>query len=170
MLTAVWSIARRFPNVGDLPDTFMQMLYLMRHGKSSWDTPGLTDRERPLLPKGIERTEKRARELRDNGVELDAIWTSDAVRAAQTAEIVRNVLGLQPENVFVEPMIYDADHVNDLRRVVLSIPDEFETVLLVGHNPLITELARLLTRNPLDEMKTSQIVAVEMTERNQSTG
>jgi len=140
----------------------MKTLYLMRHGKSSWDFPGLTDRERPLLDKGIERTEKRARELKETGVKLEAIWTSDAVRAMQTAEIVRNIFDLPEESVFVEPLIYDAEHVNDLRRVVLSVPDEFETMLLVGHNPLITELARIFTRNLLDEMSTSQIVAAEM--------
>ena len=134
----------------------------MRHGKSSWDFPGLTDRERPLLDKGIERTEKRARELKETGVKLDAIWTSDAVRARQTAEIVRQVFELPEESVFVEPIIYDAEHVNDLRQGVRSIPNELETVLLVGHNPLISEFARLFTRNLLDEMSTSQIVAVEM--------
>ena len=138
----------------------MKTLYLMRHGKSSWDVPGLTDRERPLLPKGVERSEKRARELQESGAQLDAVWTSDAVRARQTAEIVQNVFELSEENVFVEPMIYDADHVNDLRQVVRSIPDEFEAVLLVGHNPLISELARFFAHCLLDEMKTSQIVEV----------
>ena len=138
----------------------MKMLYLMRHGKSSWEVPGLPDRERPLLPQGIERSEKRARQLKESGVKLDAVWTSDAVRAVQTAEIVRNVFDLATENVFVEPTIYDAEHVNDLRRIVRSIPDAFETVLLVGHNPLLTEFAQLFTRDLLDEMKTSQIIGI----------
>jgi len=136
------------------------IVYLMRHGKSSWEVPGLPDRERPLLPQGIERTEKRARQLRERGVQLDAVWTSDAVRAAQTAEIVRNVFDLAKGRVFVEPVIYDAEHVNDLRRIVRSIPDEFETVLLVGHNPVLTEFAQRFTYDLLDEMKTSQIIEV----------
>ena len=138
----------------------MKTLYLMRHGKSSWEIPGLVDRERPLLDVGIERTERRAQELKASGVRLDAIWTSDAVRAVQTTEIVRKVFGLKTENVFVDPAIYDAEHVNDFRRIVLAIPNDFETVLLVGHNPLLTEFAQLFTRDRIDEMKTSQIVGL----------
>ena len=113
------------------------------------------------MDKGVLRAEERARELRESGATLDAVWTSDAVRARQTAEIVRKVFGLRPEDIFVEPAIYDASHVNDFYRVVRSIPDEFGTVLLVGHNPLISEFARLFTRYRLDEMKTSQIFHVD---------
>ena len=136
-------------------------LYLMRHGKSSWEIPGLTDRERSLLGKGIERSERKARELRNSGAWLDAIWTSDAVRAKQTAEIVRKVFGLATENIVVDPAIYDAEDADELRRVVLSIPDDLKSVLLVGHNPVLTELAQLFSAEPIDEMKTAQIVEVK---------
>ncbi len=139
----------------------MKSLYLMRHGKSSWEIAGLVDRERPLLEKGIDRTERRAKELKKSGVRLDAIWTSDAVRAVQTAEIVRKEFGLEKESVFVDPLIYDADRADELRKVVRSFPDDFESILLVGHNPLITEFAQLFFRDLLDDMKTSQVVAVE---------
>ena len=138
----------------------MKVLYLMRHAKSSWETPHLSDRQRPLLDKGVVRAEEQAKELKESGAKLDSIWTSDAVRATQTAEIVRKVLDLDEEAVFVEPAIYDARHVNDLLRVVRSIPDDFETVLLVGHNPVVTEFARLFTRTRLDEMKTAQIIDI----------
>ena len=138
----------------------MKKLYLMRHAKSSWETAHLPDRRRPLLEKGVLLAEERARELKKSGTTLDAIWTSDAVRATQTAEIVRKVFDLNEENVFVEPAIYDVQHVNDLRSIVRSIPDVFESVLLVGHNPLLTEFAQLFTRDRLDEMKTSQIIGV----------
>ena len=63
----------------------MKRLYLVRHAKSSWEEPGGSDIDRPLLEKGIKRTQKVICFLKDHGVKIDLMISSPAVRAFQTA-------------------------------------------------------------------------------------
>ncbi len=140
----------------------MKTLYLMRHGKSAWDDPILSDRERPLLDKGIERTTANARLLKQSGAKIDAIGSSDAVRAVETAKIVRKEFGLNKNLRFTDPLIYDAVDVSELWNVIRSLPDDFRSVLLVGHNPIMTDAANRFLRPSLENLKTAGIVGVEL--------
>ena len=68
----------------------MTRLYLLRHAKSSWDEPGLADRDRPLAPRGRRGAERIAEHLRAENVRLDLVLCSPALRARRTLEIVRD--------------------------------------------------------------------------------
>jgi phosphohistidine phosphatase len=69
-------------------------LLMIRHGKSSWDAPGLSDHERPLLKLGIERTKRMAHFLSEKRVVPDLIISSHAVRAFETAKVAGKRAGL----------------------------------------------------------------------------
>ena len=116
----------------------MTTLYLLRHAKSSWDEPGLADRERPLAPRGRRAVGRVAEHLRAEGVRPEVVLCSTAVRARQTLEIVLPALG-EPE-VLVEDGLYgdDAEEVLDRLR---SLPDAIARAMVVGHNPTLQDLA-----------------------------
>jgi phosphohistidine phosphatase len=117
-------------------------VYLLRHAKSSWDEPGLPDRERPLAKRG----RKAAKLLRDHvseaGVEPDLVLCSSATRAVQTLEGIRKGLG-DDARVEIESGLYGAGTETLLRRLQ-ALPEEIGEVMMIGHNPAIETLAEEL--------------------------
>ncbi|HQQ12358.1 MAG TPA: histidine phosphatase family protein, partial [Bacteroidales bacterium] len=63
----------------------MKTLYIVRHAKSSWDFPEVSDHDRPLLEKGKKRTRKIIDFLQKKKVKPDLIISSSALRARETA-------------------------------------------------------------------------------------
>ncbi len=115
------------------------LIYLLRHAKSSWDEPELLDHERPLAKRGRKAVVLLREHFRDSGVAPDLVLCSSAVRAMQTLEGVRE--GLPPQaRVEVEAGLYAAGAGSLLERL-RSLPDEVGSVMLVGHNPGLEDLA-----------------------------
>jgi phosphohistidine phosphatase len=119
-------------------------LYLLRHAKSSWDDPGLADRDRPLAPRGKRAAALIADHLRERGNVPALVLSSDARRARQTLKPVERVLGGQSQ-VLVEEGLYGATAPELLDRL-RSVADAVPSVMLVGHNPGLQDLALLLSR------------------------
>ena len=115
------------------------LIYLLRHAKSSWDDPKLLDHERPLAKRGRKAVALLREHVRESGVAPDLVLCSSAVRAIETLEGVRK--GLPPgTRVEVEAGLYAADAGSLLGRL-RRLPEETGSVMLVGHNPGIEDLA-----------------------------
>jgi phosphohistidine phosphatase len=110
-------------------------LYLLRHAKSSWDDSELADHDRPLAPRGIRAAAAIAGYLREHEIQPALVLCSTARRTRETYER----LGLDGP-VRYEPRIYGASAA-ELRELVRALPDELESVMLIGHNPAIEELS-----------------------------
>lgn len=121
----------------------MKTLYFIRHAKSSWDNPDLRDHDRPLNPRGLRDAPRMANRLLGMDVVPNGILTSSARRAQQTAQFFRDALNVSPENVIVAQELYHAwpDVISDH---IKQLPDEWETVLVFGHNPGYTALTNQL--------------------------
>ena len=115
-------------------------LILVRHGKSSWDEKGLTDRTRPLAERGLRDAPLMGRRLAHDKVRPDLILSSTACRALSTANIIAEVLGYRPEEIMTDERLYGAD-VRTLIEVMGELGDEFRCVMLFGHDPEFTDLA-----------------------------
>jgi phosphohistidine phosphatase len=120
----------------------MRRLDLLRHAKSSWDDPGLADRDRPLAPRGERAATAMASHLAGDGVRYDLVLCSSARRTRQTLERMAPVLG--DSEVSFEDELYAAS-ADELLARLQRLPDPTDAVLLVAHNPglqdLIAELA-----------------------------
>jgi phosphohistidine phosphatase len=116
----------------------MGTLYLLRHAKSSWDDPARADHDRPLAPRGLRAARRMARHLREAGVAPDLVLCSSAVRARQTLELVQPALG--DAAVRVEDGLYAATADRLLERL-RALPEPVRSVMLVGHNPGLQDLA-----------------------------
>jgi len=116
----------------------MKTLYLLRHAKSDWSDPAIADRDRPLSPRG-----KRARLAVANhiaGWKVDRVVCSPARRARATAKPVVKMLRCP---VSYESAVYDAVP-ERLFDTIRAWSDRDESVMLVGHNPSLEELAAIL--------------------------
>lgn len=118
----------------------MRRLLLVRHAKSSWGDPTLPDRERPLNERGKRDAPKMGRRLAALGVDPDVILSSPARRALKTARILAEELGYRLEDIRVDDRLYAAE-AEVLLKVIRELGDAKPCVMLVGHNPELTELA-----------------------------
>jgi phosphohistidine phosphatase len=120
----------------------MKTLYLLRHAKSSWDDPDLADRDRPLAPRGQRAAARIAVYLRRERISPALVLCSPALRARETLAAIAAELRADLE-ISHEDGLYGAD-VDELVERVRAVPDSVPTVLLVGHNPGLHDLALFL--------------------------
>jgi phosphohistidine phosphatase len=114
------------------------VLYLLRHAKSSWADPTLADHERPLAPRGRRDAKRIAKHLRRLGYEPELILCSSAVRTRETLELLRSAVPASAVNI--EEDLYAASHDELFARLRL-VPDAVVSVMLIGHNPGLQQLA-----------------------------
>lgn len=128
----------------------MKTLLIMRHGKAQPDAPN-GDHARDLVERGQRNAEAMGAHIATAIGKPDAILTSDAQRARQTAEIVATAVGFTAPLTIV-PRIYDAD-LRTLLALVRSILDDVDIALLSGHNPGFEALAAALAGIDEDDVR-----------------
>lgn len=126
----------------------MKRLTLIRHAKSSWDYPMLADFDRPLNPRGRRDAPIMAQRLQGLLSGPFRIIASPAVRALTTAQLFAETFGIADAQIQIEPRIYDATP-GTLLHLINTLDDRNEQVLMFGHNPGFTDVARLLCDAPL---------------------
>lgn len=137
----------------------MKTLYLIRHAKSSWDEPGITDRERPLLDAGVKKTGKVIDFFRNKDITADLILSSPAVRAFETARLIAKGIGYPEEKIKLEPLIYEGFY-DSILEMIFRIPDEVNSLMIFGHNPTITHLANLFLHPGIDFLPTTGVACI----------
>jgi phosphohistidine phosphatase len=137
----------------------MKTVYLIRHAKSSWDYPGLADRERPLNSRGLRDAPFMAKLLCKKGVQPGAIFTSPAVRAMTTATFFKNELDVDAEDFFLRDELYESG-AGEVVRFIAMLPEDLDTVLIFGHNPTFTNVANKFTANYIGNIPTCGIVCI----------
>jgi phosphohistidine phosphatase len=120
----------------------VKVVHLLRHAKSSWDDEGVADHERPLAPRGRRAAQKLADRLGKLGVDPDIVLCSTALRARQTLDLIRSGLS-EGVAVEMEGDLYGAGWEHLLERL-RRLPAAAGSVLVVGHNPGLQELATQL--------------------------
>ncbi|HEU4619449.1 MAG TPA: histidine phosphatase family protein [Gammaproteobacteria bacterium] len=139
----------------------MKRLTLLRHGKSIPQESDVPDLKRPLSRRGEQDAPMMGERLRAYRARPSLILTSHAIRAKATAKIVARALGYPEEFMHVERALYLAPQ----ERIVALIEgqdDRFGDILVVGHNPGLTDLVnRLLPELGLDNMPTCGAAAID---------
>jgi len=121
----------------------MKRLTLMRHGDARWKDAGLSDLERPLNRRGSGAAEAMAQRLHALELVPDLMLVSPARRTQQTAEIVARVLAIPARRVVRDETLYLASAA-DMLKVVRATGPRVAHLLLVAHNPGLSELLQLL--------------------------
>ncbi len=137
----------------------MKTLFIMRHAKSSWDNSDWSDFERPLNQRGFETAPFMGELMKENNFTPRIIVSSPAIRAKQTADLVRESAGFEAEINFDE-RIYEASPLR-LLEIVSDIKDENESAMIVGHNPGFESLVRVLT-GKIEAMPTAALAVIDL--------
>nr|MDO8117198.1 histidine phosphatase family protein [Candidatus Sigynarchaeota archaeon] len=136
-------------------------ILVIRHAKSSHDPEWTSDLDRPLTKKGRKRQLAMSREMAEHGISIDQIWVSPAARSKQTGDIIGLVLGVEASIVEVPDIYYSQSHemlVSRLEQELASNPSG--TIAIVGHDPVVSQLACFLTNGQCSGLKTSEGVWV----------
>ena len=141
----------------------MKTIYLLRHAKSSWDDANLADFDRPLNKRGLKTVPLVAEKIIESGFQIDLIVVSPATRASQTATLLKEAARLRAEIRF-DKRIYEASP-QRLLEVIADAPDDKNSVMLVGHNPGLEGLIKVLT-GEVWAMKTAALAVIESNVKN----
>lgn len=122
----------------------MKELILIRHAYAEWAHSSQTDFERPLSERGQAEAHSAGMRLAETGMMPDLILSSPAVRALETARIIAHQVGYEESKISLQPNIYEG-HAEDWIQIIRRIHDEHDTVVLIGHNPTITDVLNILS-------------------------
>lgn len=141
----------------------MKTITLIRHAKSSWKEPMLQDMDRPLNRRGQANAAmmgERLHSILKKNIPKK-IYSSPAVRAEETAHLMSDYLRVSAGAIELIPALYTFNY-EELLEWVRGLSRDEGNVLLVCHNPAITELFNLLTLSDLEKIPTCSIAVLEL--------
>ena len=137
----------------------MKTLHIVRHGKALQDYCHIRDYDRPLIEKGIVNNMAMAKQLLAKYPAPDLMISSHAARALHTAHIFAQVMGYPHARVQVDERLYLCEE-DEASGIITCLPDEIESVMIVGHNPGLTYLAYAYARRGIESIPTSGVVTI----------
>lgn len=138
----------------------MLQLTLIRHAKSSWDDPALSDFDRPLNKRGKKNAPLMAKIIRERGLVFDQIVSSPAERAITTARLIAGKLGFPEQDIEQREGLYGAS-VDELLDCVHSLDDHYERIALIAHNPGLTDFCNHLSGESIANLPTCGVAVIE---------
>jgi phosphohistidine phosphatase len=137
----------------------MKTLYLLRHAKSSWDFPHLSDHDRPLNNRGRNDAPLMGEQLAKRNIKPDLILSSPAVRAITTATLVAKEIDYDLDKIEIKERAYHADPA-ELLAIIQETPSRVEGLMLVGHNDGMTDLVNQLSPTYIENVPTAGVVSL----------
>jgi phosphohistidine phosphatase len=142
----------------------MKNLILIRHAKSSWDAP-LEDKDRPLSKRGIYDAHLMAGKVNDLLPKSYIVWSSTAKRAKNTAYIFAENLSIPIENIDFKDDLYTFD-VQGLENAIKNCNNQFDNLILFGHNDAITNFVNIFGNRAVDNVPTAGFVSLSFEEND----
>jgi phosphohistidine phosphatase len=139
----------------------MKIITLVRHAKSNWNDTALSDRDRTLNARGERDAPEMGQRIAAHGIRPSLIIASPAVRAWTTAKIIAKEISYPIEFLQRENGLYLAS-LNDLLDTVMAQDNGFNNLMVVGHNPGLTNFANFLVPGICENLSTAGVVSVQI--------
>lgn len=134
-------------------------LFLVRHAKTEEGSFDMRDFDRVLTNRGMHDSTRLGKYYNSINSKPDQILSSDAARAYSTAELIATQVGYEISRIHINRDIYEAS-VRTLYKLVSSLKDDWESVMIVGHNPPINYLAEYLSGADIGHMYTGSCAVI----------
>jgi phosphohistidine phosphatase len=139
----------------------MKTVYLFRHGDSE-ESGFEVDYCRKLTEEGKARSAAMAEHLKKAGLQPDVIMTSGTVRAKATAGIIAKSYGYPESDIIIEDIIYESKKVDDILPLIMNSSTKVSSIMIVGHNPLLSEFIKYITSSSSEiSIKKSSVVRID---------
>ena len=137
-------------------------LHLIRHAKSSWDDSNLADIDRPLNKRGKRDCKLMGKPINDAGCDFSNIYCSPALRARLTIQGLTRDIKNQNSECHIDPDLYTFDF-QDLFKWCQNLNNGQHSIVIVGHNPALTDLCHYLIDNSeIDNVPTCAYVQISL--------
>ncbi|HSZ73549.1 MAG TPA: histidine phosphatase family protein [Rhizomicrobium sp.] len=137
----------------------MKRLFLLRHAKAVAATPSDEDRERPLVERGRDDAHAMGIYLNKTHGAPDCVLCSPSARTVETWDVVSRGLDAMPDMRLVDAL-YLAPW-SAILKLVRTVHDDVSSLLVIGHNPGMEELADILARKPKDNAEKKRSEALD---------
>lgn len=138
----------------------MKTLFLVRHAKSSWADIALDDFDRPLNNRGEKDTPLMGNVLKNKQILRDLLLSSPAKRAYSTAKKIAKAIGYTKDDIQTNKNIYHAS-ADSLLEIMQGQDENYQSIMLFGHNPGLTDFAVMLSGKPIENIPTCGIVCID---------
>ncbi len=136
-----------------------KQLFIVRHGKSSWEYENVDDIDRPLKVKGINDAYAMAKRLESSNKHPQLIISSPANRALHTSTIFARVLKYPLYNLRLNELIYNGDE-DEILQLIKETDDSVSSLMIFGHNPVSTDLSNIFLKESLNKLPTAGITSL----------
>ncbi|MDX1587981.1 MAG: histidine phosphatase family protein [Oleiphilaceae bacterium] len=141
----------------------MKQLTLIRHGKSSWDDPSLSDVDRPLNTRGLRESPLMGERLVQKGLLPERILCSPACRTLDTARLMAHKVDFPADEIREEKHLY-LGSVADITAVLHLQDDHVDRIWLVGHNPDLMDFINRFADRPIPKLPTAGVCTLRFNE------
>ncbi|MDB4126202.1 histidine phosphatase family protein [Candidatus Marinimicrobia bacterium] len=135
----------------------MKRLFLVRHAKAVIGNPSILDHDRKISADGIRDIKKISYYLKNNNLNPDHIISSTSIRTLETINILNETIH---GKIYTDPLLYNA-HVIDVEKIIKDMPDKYDSLMIIGHNPSMTNLINKISNINIDYLPTSGIGIVD---------
>ncbi len=139
----------------------MKKLYIVRHAKSSWADFQITDFDRPLNKRGLTDAPMMGKKLKELGFVPQQILSSSANRAISTARLLAEHMEFNKSKIIEIKELYLADPA-EIIKLANSTKNEIDSLMIVGHNPGLTQLINNLAGENLYNLPTCAMSVIEL--------
>ena len=135
----------------------MKRLFLVRHAKAVIGNHSILDHDRKISADGIRDIKKIFYYLKNNNLNPDHIISSTSIRTLETINILNETIH---GKIYTDPLLYNA-HVIDVEKIIKDMPDKYDSLMIIGHNPSMTNLINKISNINIDYLPTSGIGIVD---------
>ena len=139
----------------------MKILTIVRHAKSSWKNASLSDKKRPLNRRGDRDAPLMGERIHEHGIRPSLIVSSPATRAWTTAKIIATAINYPREFLQKEDTLYLAS-LHEILDIVVAQDSGFNNLMLLGHNPGMTDFVNFLVPGLTNNLPTAGVVSVQI--------
>ena len=137
----------------------MKKIYFIRHAKAENFAGGVSDFERTLKERGVKDIETIGSYLALHNVSPDAILSSCATRAEQTALLLAEKLNFDGKIEFLNELYFSSNE--QAIEIIMAQNEDCESIFFIGHNPQVNELVNMLSSEYISKVPTAGVVALD---------
>jgi phosphohistidine phosphatase len=137
----------------------MKTLVIIRHAKSSWDYPTLSDFERPLNDRGLRDAPRMGKRLDEKEIIPDLMLSSPAKRALTTCHYFADALQCPSTCIRTESSLYHASE-ETILKIIKSLENTSDIIFLFGHNPGLTDFVNKISNSHIQNIPTCGMAGI----------